>query len=101
MPQTLQPQTEVWILQSLTPLKFLAEEVPQTLELNAPQSQTEVWILQGLTSTWSPTTDHEAERTVLLFCQHHLEMEHQHLEMENSTGTSHVLLGPALVREQL
>ena len=91
VPQTVQPQTEVWILQSPTPL----------------QSQTEVWILQGLTLTCGmihllrPTTDQEVGRTFFVCIQHHHQMEHQHLEVENSTGMSHAPSGPALFRERL
>ena len=48
-PETLQPQTEVWMLQGLTPLEDFANEVPQSLKLNV---QTDVWILQGLSLTW-------------------------------------------------
>ena len=89
MPQTVQPQTEVWILQS--PM----------------QSQTEVWILQGLTLTCGmmhllrPTTDQEVGIMFFVRIQHHLEMEHQQLEVENSTGTRHVPSGPALFRERI
>ena len=91
VPQTVQPCVEVWILQSPTPL----------------QSQTEVWILQGLTLTCGmmhllrPTTDQEVGRTLIVCIQHHLEMEHQHLEFEDSTGMSHTPAGPALFGERL
>ena len=80
----------VWILQGLTPLQDLAEEVPQTLKLNTLQPQMDL----------SPTTYQEARRTVLMLCPHHLGMEHQHLEVENRTGTRPVLLSPSLFREQ-